>query len=109
MKVDTFNSGNFPGVFSPEINKFLGTYSHSLSRIGIGKVHPSVTTDYVLSRFAPDERESAEEALTAAADAVERWLAKGIDAAMNEFNPKRGSKSPGRQPAEDDPSQGELS
>jgi PTH1 family peptidyl-tRNA hydrolase len=60
-------------------------------RIGIGKSPESVTTEYVLARFAPDEREAIEQALTAAADAVECWVQQGIDAAMNRFNPKRGS------------------
>lgn len=79
-------------------------------RIGIGKVDKSVTTDYVLSRFAPDERELIEEAVGTAASAVECWLAHGIDAAMNRFNPKRGGKSRGeRKPAADDASQGESS
>ena len=79
-------------------------------RIGIGKVHSSVTTEHVLSRFAPDERQPIEAALAAAADAVECWLGRGIDAAMNEFNPKCGRTSRGKRgPGDDDPSQGESS
>lgn len=79
-------------------------------RIGIGKVDKSVTTDYVLSRFAPEEHHPIEEALSAAADAVECWLHKGIHTAMNQFNPKRGGKSPGEQePTTGEPPQGEPS
>ncbi len=79
-------------------------------RIGIGKVDKSVTSEYVLSRFAPDEREAIEQALTAAADAVECWLDKGIEAAMNRFNPKRGNQTRGeRTTSTDDASQGESS
>ena len=79
-------------------------------RIGIGKVDKSVTSEYVLSRFAPDEREPAAEAITAAADAVECWLDKGIDAAMNRFNPKRGGKARDEGgPAADQTSEGESS
>jgi PTH1 family peptidyl-tRNA hydrolase len=79
-------------------------------RIGIGKVHKNVTTDYVLSRFTPGERERIKEAVATAADAVECWLKEGIDAAMNQFNPKRSAKAdePG-QPATDDARQGEPS
>ncbi len=72
-------------------------------RIGIGKVDKSVTTDYVLSRFSPDERETIDQTVTTAADAVECWLGEGIDAAMNRFNPQRGE----RQDSTDGASQGE--
>jgi peptidyl-tRNA hydrolase len=42
--------------------------------------------DHVLSTFRTDEQELATEAIATAAEAVERWLAAGIDVAMNEFN-----------------------
>jgi PTH1 family peptidyl-tRNA hydrolase len=79
-------------------------------RIGIGKVDKSVTTAHVLSRFAPDERETIEQVVMTAADAVECWLSEGIDAAMNRFNPQRERQPPGeRQCSTDDASQGESS
>ena len=79
-------------------------------RIGIGKVDKSVTSEYVLSRFMPDEREAVEQVITAAADAVECWLDKGIEAAMNRFNPERDSQTRGeRKTLSDDASQGESS
>ncbi len=79
-------------------------------RIGIGKVDKSVTTEYVLSRFAPDEGELIAEAVSTAADAVACWLEEGIAAAMNRFNPQPGSQSHGepRAPSDDVP-QGESS
>ena len=79
-------------------------------RIGIGRVDKSVTTEYVLTRFAPAERERIDEAIATAADAVECWLDKGIEAAMNRFNPKHGGK-PGdeNEPSTDEASQGESS
>jgi peptidyl-tRNA hydrolase len=40
----------------------------------------------VLATFRPDERDLATEMVAVGADAVERWLAEGIDAAMNAFN-----------------------
>jgi PTH1 family peptidyl-tRNA hydrolase len=70
-------------------------------RIGIGKVDKSVTSEYVLSRFGPDERKSMAQAISAAADAVECWLAEGIAAAMNRFNPKPGGQ-PGSGPETSD-------
>ena len=79
-------------------------------RIGIGKVHRSVTTDYVLGRFAPDEREPIETAITRAADAVECWLKNDIATAMNRFNAKsenRRRNEPNR--SSDDASKGEPS
>jgi PTH1 family peptidyl-tRNA hydrolase len=42
--------------------------------------------DYVLSPFRPEEREPAGEMVERAADACEAWVARGIEAAMNEFN-----------------------
>lgn len=77
-------------------------------RIGIGKVHPSVTTEYVLSEFGPDERELIAETLATAADAVECWLEKGIDAAMRQFNPQRSSPTDGlSEPPTENGSEGE--
>jgi len=52
--------------------------------VGIGRSGEAV--DHVLSTFRPGERELADEAIQTAADAVERWLADGIDAAMTQFN-----------------------
>lgn len=42
--------------------------------------------DYVLSPFRPEEREAADGMVARAADACEAWVARGIEAAMNEFN-----------------------
>ena len=53
-------------------------------RVGVGRAGNAV--GHVLATFRPDERELADEIVRVAADAAERWLADGIDAAMNEFN-----------------------
>jgi peptidyl-tRNA hydrolase len=42
--------------------------------------------DHVLSTFSLAEEELAREAIGTAADAVETWLAEGVEAAMNAFN-----------------------
>jgi PTH1 family peptidyl-tRNA hydrolase len=65
----------------------LGTSEFARLRVGIGRPGTSrATVDHVLSTFRTDEHELATEAIATAADAVERWLTEGIDAAMNEFN-----------------------
>jgi PTH1 family peptidyl-tRNA hydrolase len=42
--------------------------------------------DHVLSRFEAEERDTADEAVSRAADAVETFLEEGIGPAMNRFN-----------------------
>jgi PTH1 family peptidyl-tRNA hydrolase len=56
-------------------------------RIGIGRPPGQmIATDYVLSRFRPDEAEDHDEAIQRAADGVEAWIRDGLAAAMNQFN-----------------------
>ena len=62
----------------------LGTDEFSRLRVGISR--SGETVDHVLATFKPGERTLATEAVAVAADAAERWLREGIDAAMNEFN-----------------------
>ena len=65
----------------------LGGTDFPRLRVGIGRQGTSrATVDHVLSTFRPDEQELSTEAIASAADAVEAWLAEGIDAAMNAFN-----------------------
>ncbi len=78
-------------------------------RIGIGKVHPAATVEYVLSAFEPQERERAAEAVSQAADAAECWLARGLEAVMNEYNRKRSSPSGPEQTPADGPAKGDES
>ena len=62
----------------------LGTEELNRLRIGVGRAGEAAS--HVLATFGPDERELATEMVAVGADAAERWLAEGIDAAMNEFN-----------------------
>jgi PTH1 family peptidyl-tRNA hydrolase len=56
-------------------------------RIGVGRGDPRWDlADHVLSRFEAEERETADEAVSRAADAVETFLEEGIGPAMNRFN-----------------------
>ncbi len=62
----------------------LGTDDVQRLRIGVGRAGEAA--NHVLATFRPDERDAATEMVAVGADAVERWLTDGLDAAMNEFN-----------------------
>ena len=62
----------------------FGTDEFSRLRVGVGRAGNPI--GHVLATFRPEEREVIDEVIQVAADAVERWLGDGIDAAMNEFN-----------------------
>jgi peptidyl-tRNA hydrolase, PTH1 family len=62
----------------------FGTDEFSRLRIGVGRAGEAAS--HVLATFRPDERELATEMVALGADAAERWLREGIEAAMNEYN-----------------------
>jgi PTH1 family peptidyl-tRNA hydrolase len=62
----------------------LGSDQFARLRVGIGRDGEMV--DHVLSTFSRGEEELAREAIATAADAVETWLAEGIEPTMNAFN-----------------------
>jgi peptidyl-tRNA hydrolase, PTH1 family len=65
----------------------LGTMEYSRLRIGVGSPHEDQdAADYVLSRFAPGERDVIEDAVAAAAQGVLIWVRKGIEPCMNRVN-----------------------
>lgn len=63
----------------------LGTRDFARIRIGIGRP-PDEAVDWVLGRFAGEEKVLIDQAVAKAADAVECWLTEGIDKTMNEYN-----------------------
>lgn len=67
-----------------DIISTYGTDEFSRLRVGVGRSGDAI--GHVLATFGSDERELSDEMVRVAADAAERWLADGIDAAMNEFN-----------------------
>lgn len=67
-----------------DIIESLGTEEFARLRVGIGRNGEMV--DHVLSTFSLAEEELAREAIATAADAVETWLADGVEAAMNAYN-----------------------
>ncbi|HOG29401.1 MAG TPA: aminoacyl-tRNA hydrolase, partial [Vicinamibacterales bacterium] len=65
----------------------LGTEGFPRLRVGVGRGDPRRgLADHVLARFDGDERDEVDRAVARAADAVETFLAAGIEAAMNRHN-----------------------
>jgi PTH1 family peptidyl-tRNA hydrolase len=65
----------------------IGTQKFARLRLGCGPEHAlGSRREYVLRPMKKAELEAAAEEVALAGDAVEMWLASGIDAAMNKFN-----------------------
>jgi PTH1 family peptidyl-tRNA hydrolase len=65
----------------------LHSQEFSRLRFGVGAPRdPSVQIDFVLGRFSKAEQADVETAMEVAADAVEAWIAHGIEPAMNRYN-----------------------
>jgi PTH1 family peptidyl-tRNA hydrolase len=64
----------------------LGNDAFARLRIGIEQVSGERMVGHVLSPFTRQEEEAIGPAIVKAADAVECWLADGMDTAMNQFN-----------------------
>ena len=65
----------------------LGTEEFPRLRIGVGRPPGRIdAADYVLARPTPDQRTELDLAVPDAADAVELWLTRGLQAAMNAAN-----------------------
>ena len=62
----------------------FGTDEIQRLRIGVGRAGEAA--DHVLATFRPDERDLATEMVQVGADAADRWLLEGLEAAMNAFN-----------------------
>jgi PTH1 family peptidyl-tRNA hydrolase len=77
----------------------LGSREFSRLRIGVGRGAPERDlADHVLARFDRDERPQVDEAIVRAADAVELFVAEGIEPVMNRYNRNEDQES---QPGED--------
>lgn len=66
----------------------LGSNAFPRLRIGVGDSGPMDAADYVLSRFADEDRVVIEAAVNMAVDAIMCWLHEGIEAAMTQYNGK---------------------
>ncbi|MFP4249419.1 MAG: aminoacyl-tRNA hydrolase [Armatimonadota bacterium] len=79
------SAGGHNGLKS--INEKLGTKEYPRLRVGIGRPPGGIDArDWVLSEFAPDEREVVDAIIGRARACVEMAVTDGIEAAMNEFN-----------------------
>lgn len=70
-----------------DIIRNLGDEEFCRLRLGIGSVHKSATVEHVLSPVDRQDRELFELTIERAADAADCWVRRGIDAAMNQYNP----------------------
>ena len=83
-------SGGHNGLRSI-IEALGGNEEFARLRVGIGRSAPvgADITGHVLGKFAPQERESAEDAVATAVEAIECCLREGLAEAMNQFNRKK--------------------
>jgi len=88
-----------------DIQRVLGGPDYPRLRVGVGAPNSGAEqVGHVLGSFHPDEKADIERALTRAADAAERFVAEGIESAMNTFNARSdgggggGFKKPARPP-----------
>jgi PTH1 family peptidyl-tRNA hydrolase len=86
MKIkETGGHGGHKGVQS--IIEELGSADFPRVKVGIGKPpDPEEGADYVLSRFAADERALVKESVEQAVEAIEAIIVSGKDKAMNRYN-----------------------
>lgn len=80
------SSGGHHGLES--IENRLGSRIYARQKIGIGRVSSGEREirNYVLGKFATDEKRVLDQVLDRAADQLEDWLQRGIQGAMNQFN-----------------------
>jgi PTH1 family peptidyl-tRNA hydrolase len=69
-----------------DVEAALGTQAYPRLRVGVGPNTMADPKDFVLGRFRPSERAPAEESFDRAADAVESWLACGLERTMARYN-----------------------
>ncbi len=71
-----------------DIERALGTSAYPRCRIGIDAPGRIPQKDYVLGRFAPDQKDAIASACERAADAAELWASTDTASTMNVFNVK---------------------
>jgi PTH1 family peptidyl-tRNA hydrolase len=94
------SSGGHNGL--EDVEAALGTRDYPRLRIGVGPCTMADPKDFVLGRFPKAQRAGAEESFERAADAVESWVASGIERTMARYNggpPGEPGAGPGRTEA----------
>ena len=81
------SAGGHNGLKSVE--QALGTRHYARLRIGVGPVPPGASQhDFVLERMPKEERGLVDGLTAEMSEAVECWMAEGIERAMARFNRK---------------------
>jgi len=88
------SAGGHNGLAS--VIQWLGGEGFPRMRLGIGGEGVSYGRQFVLSPFRAEEKETAEEMVSRAADAVSVWMRDGIERCMNEFNGKPVTQTAGK-------------
>jgi PTH1 family peptidyl-tRNA hydrolase len=83
MRTDS-GSGGHNGLKS--VSEHLGTNGYARLRIGVGDRQEGDLTDHVLGRFSKEEEELVPKILERAVEAIEIWLKKGLNHAMDYAN-----------------------
>jgi len=79
------SSGGQKGL--ADVARRLGSQDIPRLRVGIGPVPANwASPDFVLGRFTSEERPEVDAVIERSADAVEEWVATGIESAMNRYN-----------------------
>ena len=91
------SAGGHNGIKS--LIEHLGGDGFPRLKLGIGAAEPGGMTGHVLGKFAPDERETLENMLATAMEAVQFSRSQGIALASNRFNTPR-KNPPQNQPTE---------
>lgn len=86
------SAGGHKGLES--IISVLGRDDFARLRIGIAtEIHKGDITRYVLAPFKRKQHKNVSHAVLLAEEALECWITKGIDVAMNKFNVKKAATS----------------
>ncbi|HET6760758.1 MAG TPA: aminoacyl-tRNA hydrolase [Gemmatimonadaceae bacterium] len=95
------SAGGHNGLKS--IIESLGTNEFARLRIGVGRGDGRHDlADHVLAKFESSERSAVADAVTRSADAVEMFVAEGIQPVMNTFNRREDAKENGKEDGKED-------
>jgi len=87
------SSGGHNGL--KDIERALGTDAYPRMRLGVdGPPQHIAARDYVLGNFTGQQRELLEPIVESACQAIMTWIERGIEAAMNQYNPSAAGQAP---------------